>query len=401
MRRTPKISNRGLNTPPSPIRHLVPFAEAAKKLGVKVFHLNIGQPDIKSPSRFLNALKTYPDAIVAYENSLGNLKLRESLAKYYRKNGIPVSFENIIVTTGGSEAIIFALLVSCDPGDECLVFEPFYANYLGFATMAGAKLKAIPTSPKTGFHLPNISQITRHIGNQTRALVIINPNNPTGTVYGKKELKLINKIAREFNLTIISDETYREFVYDGAKHYSFLSLGKKPQNVILVDSLSKRMSLCGARVGCLVTFNQEVLESVTKFAQTRLSSPSVEQHAAVEALKTPKAYYAKVNKEYKKRRDTIIGELSTIPGVFVRKPEGAFYCVARLPVVDTEEFSKWLLTDFRYRNSTVMLAPAAGFYLSKNLGLNEVRIAYVLNAKDLKKAMTILRKALATYPHKS
>lgn len=393
------ISKRALQTPPSPIRKLVPFADEAKRQGVRVYHLNIGQPDIKSPEQFVKALKTYPEKIVSYENSLGNSELRQALARYYQSNKIRVKVENIIVTTGASEAITFALLAVCNPADECLVFEPFYANYLGFARMAGITLKAVRTQAENGFHLPEERRIEKVISNKTRALIIINPNNPTGTVYSKTELNSINKIARRHNLFIISDETYREFVYDSAKHYSFLTLGKNSQHIILVDSLSKRYSLCGARIGCLVSFNDRILEAATKFAQARLAAPTIAQYAAVQALKTPNSYFAKVNKEYKKRRDVLINALLSIPGVLIKKPEGAFYTIAKLPVQDAEKFAKWLLTDFRYENATIMVAPANGFYLSKNLGKDEVRIAYVLNVKHLTKAISILKKALAVYPN--
>lgn len=390
-------SSRAIATPPSPIRKLVPLAEAAKRQGVKVYHLNIGQPDIKSPQRFLNALKAYPDKIVAYENSLGNPDLRQALAKYYRSHKIDLSLENIIVTTGASEAIIFALLAVCDSEDECLVFEPFYANYLSFASMAGITLKAISTQAKNGFRLPQEKTIEQKISKKTRALVIINPNNPTGTVYSKKELLTIDKLARHYNLFIIADETYREFVYDSKNHHSLLTIRRNPKNVILVDSLSKRFSLCGARIGCLVSFNQQILEAATKFAQARLSSPTIAQYAATQALKTPKTYFSRVNREYQARRDVLIQELQKIPGIFVMKPKGAFYTVVKLPVKNAEDFARWLLTDFRYQNTTLMLAPAKGFYLSRNLGKNEVRIAYVLNPRALKKATSLLKKALEIY----
>lgn len=393
------LSKRARLTPSSPIRKLVPFAEKAKKQGVKIYHLNIGQPDIKSPPGYLKALHTYSDQIVAYENSLGNLKLRKALVNYYKKNKIEVNSENIIITSGASEAILFSLMATCNPGDNCLVFEPLYANYLSFAAMTDIKLQAIKTSPKTGFHLPKKSVILKKISKKTKAIIICNPNNPTGTVYSKGELTVIVEIAKVHNLTIISDETYREFVYDNKKHHSFLSLSKKPQNVILIDSFSKRYSLCGARLGCFVSLDQQIIGSVTKFAQSRLSASTVAQKAGIEALKTPESYLKKIVHEYKQRRNTLISELNSIPGVFVKKPEGAFYAVVELPVTNAEDFAKWLLTDFRYKNQTVMLAPAAGFYLAKNMGKNQVRIAYVLNTADLKKAITILHQAISVYPN--
>lgn len=397
MAKTINVSKRARKTPPSPIRKLVPFAIQAKKQGVNVYHLNIGQPDIKSPPRYLKALKTYPEKTIAYENSLGNPDLRQALADYYLNYNIKVSSENIIVTTGGSEAIVFALLATCDPGDQCLILEPFYANYLGFAHMANVNLKPIPTSSENNFHLPLNKTIKQAITKQTKAIIVVNPNNPTGTVYTKKELLLINKIARQHKLFIIADETYREFVYGKKKHHSLLSLSRDQQHLILVDSLSKRYSLCGARVGCLVSTNKDILNVAGKFAQARLSAPSVAQYAARQALKTPISYFQKIKKEYQKRRDVLFNGLNTIPGVKVKKPEGAFYLIAELPVDNAEEFAAWLLTHFRYNNATVMVAPAAGFYISKGLGTKKVRIAYVLNSKDLFYSIVILRTAIAKY----
>lgn len=391
------VSKRAINTPPSPIRKLVPFAEQVKNKGVKIYHLNIGQPDIKSPTRYLKALKSFPSDIIAYENSLGNPELRKGLARYYMSYNIPVKDENIIITTGGSEAIIFALLAVCDPSDECLVSEPFYANYQGFASMSNIILVAIKTYSKDGFQLPSMQEIEKKITKKTRSIIICNPNNPTGTVYSKKALSAVFKLAKKRNLFIISDETYREFVYDDTKHHSLLTFSNKPQHVILVDSFSKRYSLCGARLGSLVSYNKKVIESVTKFAQARLAAPTVEQFAALEALKTPTSHLNKTIKEFKKRRDVLFKGLTKIPGILVHKPEGAFYMTVTLPVKNAEHFAKWLLTDFRLKNETVMLAPASGFYLSKNMGENQVRIAYVLNTKDLKKSVMILKRGLEIY----
>jgi len=396
-----EVSKRAILTPPSPIRKLVPLADKAKKQGVKIFHLNIGQPDIKSPPAFLKAVRGFRHPVVAYENSLGNPLLREELVKYYKRNGILVQSQEIIITTGGSEAILFALMAVCDPGDQCLIPEPCYANYMGFASMTGVTLIPIPTDPKNGFHLPDLHVWEKAITEKTRALVVVNPNNPTGTVYDKRELLMLDQFARAHKLCVISDETYREMVYDGAVHHSFLNFAAKPQHVILVDSLSKRYSLCGARIGCLVTHNRSVLESVTKFCQARLASPTIEQEAAIAAVKSPKRDIEKIRSEFMKRRDTVMSSLQNIPGVFVRKPEGAFYCVAELPVDDAEAFSSWLLTDFRDRGQTLMLAPANGFYLTQNGGRDEVRIAYVLKSEDLKRSMAILKMALSVYAKKT
>lgn len=394
------ISQRGSSCPASPIRKLVPYAEQAKKAGVKVYHLNIGQPDIESPAKYLLGLKTFPEKIVAYENSLGNLKLRQALTKYYQKLGIKAGVEEIIITSGGSEAILFSFLAVMDPGDNCLVTEPFYANYAGFAAMAGIKLKPVTTKAETGFHLPRAKEIEKVIDQQTRAIIICNPNNPTGTVYSKEELMMIAKLAEKHKLFILADETYREFVYGKANHLSCLKLGNRPQNVILVDSFSKRYSLCGARLGCLVSFNKKVLEGVTKFCQARLAASTTSQYAAIKILSNSNAYLNKAIQKYQERRNAMIKALQQIPGVMVKTPEGAFYAMVKLPVKNTEDFCRWLLTDFRYQKATVMLAPAAGFYLSKNLGKDEVRVAYVINRHDLKQAMVILKKSLEKYKKK-
>lgn len=395
-----QISNRAQKTPASPIRKLVPWADKAKKQGVKIYHLNIGQPDIPSPESYLKSLKSFPEKTIAYENSLGSSELRSALNKYYQSVKIKVSPDEIIITTGGSEAILFALLSICDPRDECLVFEPFYANYSGFASMAGVNLKAVPSYPRTGFHLPEKTAIVSKITPRTRALILTNPNNPTGTVYTKKELLSLLEIARRFKLFIISDETYREFVYDHAKHYSLLALSNNPNNIILVDSLSKRLSLCGARLGCLVSKNPKILEAVSKFAQARLASPTVSQYAAAKTLESSTSFIIKLTLEFKSRRDAVINELKTIKGLEVYNPEGAFYCIVGLPLKDAEAFCRWLLTDFRQANATVMLAPASGFYLDKHLGKNQVRLAFVLNSPSLIRAVAILKKALDTYPDK-
>lgn len=393
----PSLSKRAIATPASPIRKLVPLADQAVRQGVNIYHLNIGQPDIQSPPAFLNALRAYPHDPIAYENSLGNHQLRQAMSGYYRRHKIALKEAEIQITVGGSEAILFALMATCDPGEECLVFEPFYANYQGFAHMAGVQLKAVRTLPQTGFHLPDTGVWEKAVTAKTRAILVANPNNPTGTVYGLRELKTLDRFARTHELTLIADETYREFVFDGSLHYSFLSLGDRPQHVILVDSLSKRYSLCGARIGCLATYNEKVLAATTKFCQARLAAPTVEQAAAIEVVQSDAKSIEEVRVEYEKRRDTIIAGLAKIPGVFVKKPEGAFYAVVGLPVPDAETFSSWLLTDFRLDNETVMLAPAQGFYLTRGLGRNEVRIAFVLESKALTRALVILKKALQTY----
>lgn len=392
-----KISKRALKVPSSPIRKLVPFADEAKKQGVKVYHLNIGQPDIKSAEKYLQALRNYREKIVAYEHSMGNLRLRQTLGNYFDKHQIKVTTEEIIITAGASEALLMALFTVADPGDEVLVIEPFYANYAGFAAMGNIKLKAITTQAENGFHLPKKSAIEKLITKKTKALIVCNPNNPTGTVYSYKELKMLSEVAKKHDLFIISDETYREFVYEKTKHYSFIGLDKLSDNIILVDSFSKRYSLCGARLGCLVSKNKSVIESVLKMAQTRLAVSTTAQSAAIGALKTSQKYFTEAKNEYKTRRDQVINSLQNVPGVVILKPEGAFYATVKLPVDSAEKFSKWLLTDFRYNNETIMVAPAEGFYLTPGLGKKQIRIAYVIGVEKIKKAMKLLVKALKEY----
>jgi aspartate aminotransferase len=394
------LSQRAEHCPASPIRKLVPLADKAKAAGVKIYHLNIGQPDINSPTSYLAGLKSFPEKIVAYENSLGNPQLRQRLAEYYQKLGLKLKADNILVTAGASEAIIFSLMATADPGDNCLVIEPFYANYLGFSQMAGIKLKPITSRVETGFHLPPARTIEKAIDKKTKAIIVCNPNNPTGTVYRPEELNLIMSLAKKHNLFIIADETYREFVYAKTKHRSCLKLGQQPKNVILVDSFSKRYSLCGARLGCLASFNQKVIAAVTKFCQARLAVSTVSQYAASKLLKGSQSFIKPKIREYQLRRDLVIEALEKMKGVTVRKPEGAFYAMVKLPVRDSEAFCRWLLTKFRYKKATVMLAPGSGFYLSKNLGRDEVRLAYVINRQELKQAMIILDQALKEYQKK-
>lgn len=394
-----KVSTRLSKFPSSPIRKLVPYATAAKKEGVKVYHLNIGDPDIKTPQVMVDVLKDWSRNPIGYSQSQGEPEFIASLVSYYHKIGFPfITNGDIQVTTGGSEAISMALFAVCESGDEVLVFEPFYTNYNSYAAVNNIKLVPVKTEGSTGFHLPNRTQIEKKITTRTRAILICNPSNPTGTVYTKKELDMLASIAKERGLFLISDEVYREFVYDGKKHVSILSYMKEmPDKVIMLDSLSKRYSLCGARLGMLVSLNNDVMEGVLRIAQGRLSSGLVDQLMASKLTEVEESYFEEVHKEYQKRRDVLYEGLKSIRGVFLEKPEGAFYTIVKLPVKDAEHFSKWLLTDFRLNRETVMVAPAAGFYATQGLGQDEVRIAYVLNTKDLAKAIEILRQALVEY----
>lgn len=391
------ISERGRLMPPSPIRKLVPYAEAAKKKGTKVYHLNIGQPDIHTPQRALDAVRNSTFNVLEYSHSAGNESYRKKLVEYYHSVGIQVSIDEIIVTTGGSEAILFGFLSCLNPGDEILIPEPFYANYNGFAITAGVKVKPITSSIKSGFALPDIELFEQSITPKTKAILICNPNNPTGYLYSKEEMGVLADLIKKHNLYLFSDEAYREFCYTG-EHISAMHLKGVEDHVILMDTISKRYSACGARIGALVTKNKEVLSTVMKFAQARLSPPEFGQILAEAAVDLPENYFDETKAEYLKRRDTLVGRLNNIPGVYCPNPGGAFYAMASLPVADAEDFCKWLLESFEHNGATVMLAPAAGFYSTQGLGKNEVRLAYVIATDEINQAMDCLEKALEIYP---
>ncbi|PDH47716.1 MAG: aspartate aminotransferase [Bacteroidetes bacterium MED-G21] len=394
----PKISAKGLCMPESPIRKLVPFAENAKKRGTQVIHLNIGQPDISTPKIALKAIRNFKPNVIAYSHSAGNQSYREGLAHYYQNVGIDVDHTQILVTTGGSEAISIALNTIMDKGDEIIIPEPFYANYNGFSNAADITVKPITSSIDNGFALPSISEFEKLITPNTKAILICNPGNPTGYLYTKDELNALKKIVLKHDLFLIADEVYREFTYDGKKHISVLEIDELDQNTILIDSVSKRYSMCGARVGCIVTKNKEVLETALKFAQARLSPPSLGQVAGEAALNTPKSYFTEVIDEYVNRRDLLIEGLNKIDGITCPKPSGAFYCIAQLPIDDADKFAKWLLEKFSWNNKTVMVAPAQGFYSTPEIGKQQIRIAYVLNLEELQNAISILEEGLKVYP---
>jgi aspartate aminotransferase len=397
----PKISNKGRMMPESPIRKLVPFAENAKKAGRKVYHLNIGQPDIETPEIALNAIRNFNQKVVEYTHSAGIYSYRKRLTEYYKKYGIDITPEQIIVGTGGSEALLFAINTCLDPGDEIIIPEPFYANYNGFAVNCGAIVRPIISTIDSGFALPPMADFEKAINERTKAILICNPNNPTGYLYSKEELETLRDIVKKYDLFLITDEVYREFVYDGLHHYSAMLLEGIEDNVILIDSVSKRYSACGFRIGCLITRNKEVASTALKFAQARLSPPTFGQVAAEAAIDTPQEYFDNVLKEYHARRDIVVERINKIPGAFCPNPKGAFYVVARLPIDDSDRFCKWLLEDFNLNNETVMLAPATGFYSNPSKGKDEVRISYVLKVEDLKKAMLCLEEALKVYPGKT
>jgi aspartate aminotransferase len=382
--------------PPSPIRKLVPFAEEAKKRGIKIYHLNIGQPDIVTPPEFMNAVRNYREEVLAYGNSKGSGKYLSGLVQYYKRYGIRVEEKDIQVTTGGSEAIIFSMICVSDAGDEIIVFEPFYTNYNGFAQMANVKLVPVTLQAENGFHLPWREKIEEKITSRTRALMICSPNNPTGTVYTKEEMEMIASIAKEHDLFVLSDEVYREFIYEG-KHTSILNIEEVSDRAVLMDSVSKRYSACGARIGCMVSKNQQVINAALRMGQARLCSPSIEQFGAASALVIGEDYFEKMAEEYRRRRDAVYDELMKIPGVVCLKPSGAFYIMAKLPVKDIEDFAKWMLTDFSLDGETTMIAPGPGFYATPGKGQDEARIAYVLNVDDLKTAMRIIAAGIETY----
>jgi aspartate aminotransferase len=394
----PKISNKAGEMPASPIRKLVPFAEAAKKKGVKIYHLNIGQPDIATPSTFLNAVKNADIKVLEYSHSAGIESYRRKLCNYYKEYNINIDHNDIIVTCGGSEAIEIAMMTCFNPGDEIIIPEPFYANYNGFSRAADVTIKPIRSYIETGFALPSISQFEKLITPRTKGIMICNPGNPTGYLYSRAELEALRDLVKKYDLFLLSDEVYREFCYDGKEYVSVMHLDGIENNVILLDSISKRYSACGARIGAMISKNKEVMTAALKFAQARLSPPSYGQIGAEAALDTPKSYFDEVKTEYIARRDFVIDALNRIPGVFCPKPSGAFYCIARLPIDNADKFCQWLLEDFHHNQQTVMLAPATGFYSTPGAGLNEVRIAYILNLDDLKSAMQCLEQALKKYP---
>ena len=392
------LSKKAQAMPASPIRKLVPFADAAKKRGIKVYHLNIGQPDIESPREALDAVKNNQLKVVAYAKSGGNDSLREGLARYYKGIGINVEAADINITNGGSEALQIALSVTCDPDDEVIVFEPFYTNYNSFALQNDVKLVPITTHIEDGFALPPMSEVEKRITPKTKGVVICNPGNPTGCLYTKEALLELGEIAKKYRLFIYADEVYREFCYTDEPHFSCMHIPGLEQNVILLDSVSKRYSLCGARIGYLVSRNKEVMAAVMRYAQARLCSPSYGQIAAEGALDAPASYFKAVRDEYIHRRDVLIDGLQKMPGVIAPRPMGAFYAAAQLPVDDSEKFAKWLLEEFSYNGETVMVAPMAGFYATPGLGRNQIRLAYVLKEEDLRHALVCLEKALETYP---
>nr|WP_299035318.1 pyridoxal phosphate-dependent aminotransferase [uncultured Tenacibaculum sp.] len=393
----PSISSKGNAMPQSPIRKLVPFAEAAKKNGTKVYHLNIGQPDIKTPQVALDAVKNNTIEVLSYARSEGSEEYRTKLANYYAKNGIHVTANNIIATTGGSEALLFTIGSITDPGDEIIIPEPFYANYNGFSTASGVKVVPVISKIEDNFALPAIEDFEKLITPKTKAILICNPGNPTGYLYSQEEIEKLKQIVLKHDLFLIADEVYREFTYDGEKHNSVMSLEGLEQNAIMIDSVSKRYSMCGARIGCIVSKNEEFINTALKFAQARLSPPTYALIASEAALDTPQSYFDEVIEEYEDRRNTLITELQKIDGVKVANPKGAFYCVAELPVKDTDDFAQWILEKFSDNNETVMVAPASGFYSTEGEGKNQVRIAYVLNKADLKRSVEILKIALEKY----
>ncbi|MBS1773353.1 MAG: pyridoxal phosphate-dependent aminotransferase [Bacteroidetes bacterium] len=393
----PVISHRGAQMPPSPIRKLVPFAEAAKKRGTKVYHLNIGQPDIETPKAIMDAVRNVKMKVLEYSHSAGMESYRKKLVEYYKRNNIDINHNQIIVTTGGSEAILFAIMSCMDPGDEIIIPEPFYANYNGFGTSAGVKVVPIPSSIETGFALPPIEAFEKAVTTRTKAIMICNPNNPTGYLYSKEELEVLKEICLKHDLFLFSDEAYREFCYDGRKHISALSLEGLEEHAILMDTISKRYSACGGRIGAFVTKNQQVLDAAMKFAQARLSPPSFAQILGEAAVDLPLNYFDEVHAEYNARRDLLVKRLQAMPGVTCPLPGGAFYAMAKLPVDDSERFCQWLLEEFSYNGATVMMAPAAGFYATPGKGRNEVRLAYVLNTEDINAAMDCLEQALKEY----
>lgn len=393
----PQISTKGAQMPESPIRKLVPYAEQAYKQNKKVYHLNIGQPDIKTPQVALDAVSHHGLSVLAYSRSEGSEQYREKIAQYYKRKSIAVSAQDIVVTTGGSEALLFAMGSVCNAGDEVIIPEPFYANYNGFARASDVTVVPVVSGIEDNFALPPIADFEKHITPKTKAILICNPGNPTGYLYSKQEIQSLVALVKKHDLFLIADEVYREFTYDGAPHYSIMQEPGLEEHAILIDSVSKRYSMCGARIGCLVSKNKTLVATALKFAQARLSPPTFAQIASEAALETPQSYFDEVITEYQERRDTLVAELQKIPGVIIGQPKGAFYCIAQLPVNNSDDFAQWLLESFDLNGETVMVAPAAGFYSSPGMGLNQVRIAYVLNKQSLINAVAIIKAALEVY----
>ncbi len=391
------LSSRAQNVQASPIRKLMPYAIGAKAKGIKVYHLNIGQPDIPTPPQMIQVYHEFSDKVLAYGPSQGLDIYQGSLVRYYNKHDIKLEKRDIIVTTAGSEAITFAMLVVANEGDEIIVPEPFYTNYNGFATMASINIRPITTHAEDGFALPDVSEFEKLINNKTRAIMLCNPGNPTGTVYSREDLIRIAELCKEHSIYLISDEVYREFIYDGLTHTSVLSLPGFEEQTIMVDSVSKRYSACGARIGCMISKNRAVMEATLKFAQARLCPPTVDQLAANACVYLPDSYFDEMVSEYQSRRDLVFEEISSIEGVICKRPSGAFYVVAKLPIEDAEDFVIWLLSEYHLDNETVMAAPAEGFYATPGLGRNELRLAYILNKEELKKAMKIFKEGLKEY----
>ncbi len=394
----PQISDKGRLMPESPIRKLVPYAEAARAAGRTVFPLNIGQPDIKTPEVAMDAIRNCTEKVIEYSHSAGNVSYRKKLAKYYQNIGININEEEMLITTGGSEAITFAMMSCMNPGDEIIIPEPFYANYNGFAIAAGVVVKPITSSIENDFALPSIEEFEKIMTPKTKGIVICNPNNPTGYLYSKEELESLRKLVLKHDLYLFSDEVYREFCYDGEEHFSAMNLEGIEQNVILMDSVSKRYSECGVRIGAMITKNKDVINTALKFAQARLCPPAFGQIAAEASLDTPAEYFTEVYNEYIDRRNFTVEALNNMEGVYCPTPKGAFYTVVKLPIDDADKFAQWILESFEYKNQTVMVAPATGFYATPGLGKNEVRIAYVLKKEDLANAMETLSEALKVYP---
>lgn len=394
----PCISEKGKHMPASPIRKLVPYAEEAKKKGRKVYHLNIGQPDIHTPEAMMDALRTLDMKVVEYSHSAGIESYRKKLAEYYRRLGLEIDHTQLMVTTGGSEAILFTLMTCLNPGDEVIIPEPMYANYIGFAVTAGVKVVPVTATIENGFALPPVEQFEKRIGKKTRAIMICNPNNPTGYLYSREEIIQLRNLVKKHDLYLMVDEVYREFCYDGKEHFSALRLEGVDEHLVVVDSVSKRYSACGIRIGSILTRNREILSTALKFAQARLSPPTLGQIAAEAAVDTPRAYFDEVYNEYIERRNFMVEALNKMQGVKCPMPMGAFYTVVHLPVDDADSFAKWLLSDFEYGNQTVMIAPGSGFYITPGLGRQQARIAYVLKIDDLTKAMRCLEQALKVYP---
>jgi aspartate aminotransferase len=394
----PNISEKGRMMPESPIRKLVPYADQAKKRGTKVYHLNIGQPDLPTPQSMIDAMHNLDVKVIEYSHSAGILSYRKKMCEYYAKHDIHITPDDIIVGAGASEAILFAVQTCLNPGDEIIVPEPFYANYNGFAISAGVKVSPIVSTIETGFALPPIADFEKAITDKTKAILICNPNNPTGYLYSREELEVLRQIVQKYDLFLFSDEVYREFCYDGTSHFSVMNLEGIENNVVLFDSVSKRYSACGIRIGAMISRNKEVMATALKFAQARLSPPSLGQIAAEAAAATPDSYFEEVIREYVSRRDTVVLAMNRMKGVLCPNPKGAFYVTARLPIDDCDKFCQWLLESFEYETQTVMLAPASGFYSTPGGGKNEVRISYVLNVDDLHKAMRCIEEALKVYP---